>query len=101
MEIIKRFIKLGLVSESDNPADKRSKLIALTDMGRGLLYSSFEALSKVSNIIPGNLTASELQTLIYLLDKLDHHHLDIWEHHKDADLDTILGASSQRGKGAI
>jgi hypothetical protein len=65
-------------------------------MGRGLLFSSFEDLGKVSNIIPGNLTAGELQTLIFLLDKLDHHHLHIWDNHKDADLDTILSSVEKK-----
>jgi DNA-binding MarR family transcriptional regulator len=92
IELINRLVKQGLVAEAENPADKRSKLIKITDVGRMTLFASFEELGKVSRIIPGNLTAEELHTLIHLLDKLDHHHLHIWDQHKDSDLDTILAS---------
>lgn len=98
MEIINRFIKSGLIAELDNPADKRSKLISITDAGRGVLFSSFEELGKVSQIIPGNLRPEELMMLITLLDKLDHHHLDIWNNMRDHDLDTILAQKHPEGK---
>lgn len=92
IELINRMIKQGLIAEKENPADKRSKIIQITDLGRVTLFSSFEELGKVSRIIPGNLSAAELHTLITLLDKLDHHHLNIWDHHKDSDLDTIISS---------
>jgi DNA-binding MarR family transcriptional regulator len=95
IELINRLIKQGLITEAENPADKRSKLIHVTESGRGVLFSSFEELNKVSQIIPGRLNADELMTLIHLLDKLDNHHLNIWDEHKDSDLDTILGAHKQ------
>lgn len=95
IELINRLIKQGLIAEAENPADKRSKLIHISDLGRITLFTSFEQLSKVSNIIPGNLSPEELHTLIHLLDKLDHHHLTIWDNHKDADLDTILKAGKE------
>jgi len=98
IELINRLIKQGLVTEEENPADKRSKLIHITDLGRGTLFSSFEELGKVSQIIPGNLTTEELHTLIHLLDKLDNHHIEIWDHHKDSGLDTILEGQRQKKK---
>ena len=95
IELINRLIKQGLVNEHENPADKRSKIIAITDAGRGVLFSSFEELGKVSRIIPGNLSGDELTTLIRLLDKLDHHHSNIWEHHRDSDLDKIISSATE------
>jgi DNA-binding MarR family transcriptional regulator len=93
MEIIKRLIRDGLLAETDNPDDKRSKLVTITDLGRGVLFSSFGELGKVSRIIPGNLTSDELYTLIHLLDKLDVHHLEIWNNERDSDLDTIIAST--------
>jgi DNA-binding MarR family transcriptional regulator len=92
IELINRLIKQGMIMETENPADKRSKLIQISDLGRQTLFGSFEELTKVSRIIPGKLTSDEVHTLIHLLDKLDHHHLNIWAHHKESDLDTILRA---------
>jgi len=96
IELINRLIKQGLITEAENPADKRSKLIHVTEMGRAVLFSSFEELNKVSQIIPGKLDAEELMTLIHLLDKLDHHHLHIWDHHRDSDLGTILSSAKDK-----
>jgi DNA-binding MarR family transcriptional regulator len=90
VEIINRFIKHGLVNEIENPADKRSKLITITDDGRAVMMQSLANLQKVASIIPGNLNGDELMTLIHLLDKLDSHHLSIWTHHKEADLEEIV-----------
>ena len=94
LEIINRLIGKGLMAEIDNPTDKRSKHIHVTDYGRGMLYQSFEQMGKVADILRGNLSAEELTTLLHLLDKLDQHHAQIWTAMKDSTLDEILAARS-------
>ncbi|MEB0260107.1 MULTISPECIES: winged helix DNA-binding protein [unclassified Mucilaginibacter] len=78
-EVIRRLIASGLVRQWDDVKDKRSKHIAITAEGKGLLYSVFEHTSYVGKIITGKLTVAEKFTLQYLLQKLESFHLEHYE----------------------
>jgi hypothetical protein len=47
-------------------------------------------MSKVSRIVVGNLSPSEITTLSYLMKKLDFYHNDIFMNNKNASLDELL-----------
>ncbi len=79
MEVIRRLIATGLVTQWDDEKDKRSKQIAITEDGKVLLYEVFKDMSNVGKMINGKLTISEKLTLQYLLQKLENFHL---EHHE-------------------
>jgi len=79
MEVIRRLIATGLVTQWDDEKDKRSKQIAITEKGKLLLYEVFNDMSNVGKMITGKLTISEKLTLQYLLQKLENFHL---EHHE-------------------
>lgn len=75
-EVLRRLAVAGLVGEGDDLKDKRSKSIAITPLGRGILYSIFVDMSRVGKIITGQLTLSERLTLHQLLQKLENFHLE-------------------------
>jgi MarR family transcriptional regulator, lower aerobic nicotinate degradation pathway regulator len=90
MEIIKRLTKLGFLAQTDDPKDGRSQLVSISETGRYALFPLLTEMRKVSIIANGNLTESELTTLIRLLRKLDVFHKDILHHEKTVDLNHIL-----------
>lgn len=89
-EIINRLIKLGFVEQSQDENDKRSVRIKLTDEGRAEILSVLPSMRVVSQIVVGNLTETEINTLGYMLRKLDHFHNDIYQTRRDSDLSQIL-----------
>lgn len=90
MEMIKRLTKLGFLEQNAAPNDGRSQLVRISDHGRQVLFPLLTEMRKVSMIANGNLTETELATLIGLLKKLETFHKDILNHEKVVDLDGIL-----------
>ncbi len=74
IEIIKRLIKKELVSEHEDPEDKRAVRLTISDYGRGELFKIFSEMNKVGGILAGNLSSDELFELHHLLQKLALHH---------------------------
>jgi DNA-binding MarR family transcriptional regulator len=90
MEIIKRLLAQGLVAQEDDPNDRRSKLLHITDRGKGVLFQAFGKMSKVSDLIGGNLSLQEKEHLVYLLRKLDHFHYDLYKNDKEKTLNSLV-----------
>jgi MarR family transcriptional regulator, lower aerobic nicotinate degradation pathway regulator len=74
MEVIKRLLKNKLIAEFEDPGDKRAKRVCITPMGKQTFFGILPKMSKVSELVKGNLTPEEMQTLYGLLQKLDQHH---------------------------
>jgi DNA-binding MarR family transcriptional regulator len=89
MDIIRRLHQHGLIDQLDDPADKRGKLVRINDRGRGVLFSVFGKMGKVSDLIGGELSDPEKKHLVYLLQKLDKFHYHIFLHEKDERLNTL------------
>lgn len=89
IEIIKRLLKAGLVREFDDEQDRRSKRIALTDLGRAEVLKVLPKIHQVSFLVSGNLSANERKTLAYLLTKLDHYHHDIYKNDRFTEFDEL------------
>ena len=77
-EVIRRLIKRGMIAETADQNDKRSIRVAITKSGRDEILKILPLMSKVTKIIVGNLSAEEINTLSYLLKKLDYFHNDIY-----------------------
>lgn len=75
-EVIRRLIAAGLMTQADDLQDKRSKNVAITPLGREVLFDIFVDMNQVGKMITGNLTVSEKLTLYQLLQKLENFHLD-------------------------
>ena len=89
-EVIRRLLKLGLLREFPDPDDKRSVRVALTDMGKAVVFQLLPQMDTVSKIVAGNLVPSEIDQLYHLLKKLDAHHNDLYLYRRNAALDDLL-----------
>lgn len=78
MEIIKRLVRLGLVNQMENKADKRSKIVELSDFGKQEMIAIQQKMYELTTIVNGDLTAAEMATLFHLLQKLDNFHRKVW-----------------------
>ncbi|HKI46788.1 MAG TPA: MarR family winged helix-turn-helix transcriptional regulator [Balneolales bacterium] len=88
-EIIKRLLKNGLIEEYQDPDDKRSKRVKITEEGKKLLMTTFTKMDKVSRIVSGNLRTDEKIELLTILNKLDDFHKDIHNNDWRSDVDEI------------
>lgn len=90
VEVIKRLLSQQMVREFADENDKRSVRVAITPKGRKELAMVLPEMAKVSKIVVGNLTQAEINTLSYLLKKLDFFHNDIFMNKRTLQLDEIL-----------
>lgn len=94
-EVIRRLVNKGLLIEAPDENDKRSVRVAVTESGRDEILSILPLMSKVSEIIVGNLSDEEINTLAYLLRKLDYFHNDIYINKRDAPLNEIINKTGE------
>jgi DNA-binding MarR family transcriptional regulator len=74
MDIIRRLVQHGLAKEINNPEDKRSKLLRITEKGKKIIGQSYSRMAAVSKAVVGNLTIHEKQNLLSILNKLAQYH---------------------------
>jgi len=89
-EVIRRLIKRGLIIEYADEQDKRSIRVSITKTGREEIIKTLPLMGDVSEIVVGNLSAEEINTLSYLLKKLDYFHNDIYNNKRGLSLNDIL-----------
>ena len=75
---INRLINQKWVEQKDSDIDKRTKIISITQKGLDVLEKQMNNIRKATRIVSGNLTNSEKNELIRLLNKLDHFHSEIF-----------------------
>ncbi len=90
MEIIKRLIRLNLVESFDDPIDKRSTRIRISDEGKRELGKIFPQMQLVSRLVPGDLNEAERNQLAYLLRRLDHFHHHLYQEAKTEPLENLV-----------
>jgi DNA-binding MarR family transcriptional regulator len=95
-EVMRRIIKRGLIVESADENDKRSIRVSITKSGREEILRILPLMSKVTEIVVGNLSAEEINTLSYLLKKLDYFHNDIYINKRGLPLSDILSGITNR-----
>lgn len=93
VEVIKRLLSQEMIREFADDQDKRSVRVAITTKGKKELEKILPEMAKVSKIVVGNLTKPEINTLTYLLKKLDFFHNDIFMNKRTLALDQILNES--------
>ena len=93
-EVIRRLIKRGLIVESADEDDKRIIRVSITKSGREEILRILPLMSKVTEIVVGSLSAQEINTLSYLLKKLDYFHNDIYINKREHSLSEILTRES-------
>jgi DNA-binding MarR family transcriptional regulator len=89
-EVIRRLIKRGLIIESADENDKRSIRVSITKSGREEIFRILPLMSEVTRIVTGTLSAEEINTLSYLLKKLDYFHNNMYINKREHSLSDIL-----------
>jgi DNA-binding MarR family transcriptional regulator len=76
-ESINRLIKAGLLSETTDATDRRVKRVSLTPDGLALSQQLYRKMVNLSHLLMGNLSDTELKSLIQICLKLNgfHNHL--------------------------
>jgi DNA-binding MarR family transcriptional regulator len=74
IEIIKRLMKAGLITDYPDPHDRRSKRVKITDKGRKVLEGVMKQMDRVAQLVSGDLSSEELGQLLPLLHKLNDFH---------------------------
>jgi DNA-binding MarR family transcriptional regulator len=95
-EIIHRLIKRRLIAECADENDKRSIRVSITQSGREEILRVLPLMSKVTKIVVGNLSFEEINTLSYLLKKLDYFHNDIYISKRESPLNDIFSGITNR-----
>ncbi|WP_126973954.1 MarR family transcriptional regulator [Gynurincola endophyticus] len=90
VEIINRLIKIGLLTQTDNPDDHRSQLIGLSDQGKFELFKTFENMNTLGLIATGTLNTSEKVQLAMILKKLDQFHFNNYNNKSLNNLEDFL-----------
>ena len=90
MEVIKRLLNNKLIEQTDDPNDRRSKRLLITERGKGVLFGTFGEMRKASLIISGNLNEIEKLQLLYLLQKLHFFHKPLFLNEREKSLDELL-----------
>ncbi|MBC7867820.1 MAG: winged helix-turn-helix transcriptional regulator [Gloeobacteraceae cyanobacterium ES-bin-316] len=73
VEIIKRLIRHGMLSEKPNKDDKRERLISLTAAGKRTLYAIYQGFTGIQDLM-ADLSAGEREHLYTILKGLDDFH---------------------------
>lgn len=89
LEIIKRLVRNGLIKESPDPNDGRSKRISVTAKGRNLFKKSMEDVTLTSKVLGGNLELAEKENLLEILKKLNQFHEVVYLNHRESKMEEI------------
>ena len=90
-EVLKRLLRQKLVKETDNPNDKRSKLLELTPAGLNEINAVRSQLEKMGDLVAGDLSGQEKIVLLNMLSKLNEFHRPIFEANDEKLLNEKLG----------
>jgi DNA-binding MarR family transcriptional regulator len=90
ISVINRLLRKELLEEFDDPDDKRSKRVRLTDKGRTEYEATIPHILKVITIMAGGLTEAKKTQLASLLDELNTYHVARHKEAKGLTLDELL-----------
>jgi len=88
-EIIKRLVQLGLVEESVDPDDRRSKRLTVTPRGQEILLKCYEKMQAVSSMALSCLSTDDKELLFSLLLPVDTLHSSLYEQMRNKNIDEI------------
>lgn len=89
IEIIKRLSKSGYLTSFQDPNDKRSKRVKLTQEGRQALEEVMEKMDKAAFIFSGKLSLQERANMLPVMHKLHDFHSEIFRRDRKSSLDKI------------
>lgn len=89
LEIIKRLLNQGLIKESPDPNDRRSKRVSVTAKGKKMFKKSMEEVTLTSKILGGNLSKNEKNEFLQTLIKLNQFHDVIYHNHRTTEIEKL------------
>lgn len=89
LEVIKRLIKYGLVTEFPDPNDGRSKRIKVTEKGKELFKETTHEVNLISNIITARLSIEEKEMLFKIVKKMNVLQHNIYLKYREEDISMI------------
>ncbi|MEP6794541.1 MAG: MarR family winged helix-turn-helix transcriptional regulator [Saprospiraceae bacterium] len=90
-EVLKRLLRQKLIKESNNPGDKRSKLLEITPDGLNEINAIRSRMQKMASLVTGNLSGQEKMMLLNMLSKLHKFHNPLFETNDEKLLHEKLG----------
>lgn len=90
-EVLKRLLKQKLIKETNNPEDKRSKLLEITPDGFNEINAIRSQMYKMSLLADGNLSEQEKVMMLNILLKLNDYHRPLFEANDEQFLNEKLG----------
>lgn len=82
--IINRLLKHGWIEQNNSDFDKRIRLVQITKKGIQSLEKQMYKIRQATKIVSGNLTQSEKNELIRILNKLENFHHPIYSKNIDS-----------------
>ena len=88
-EIIKRLLRKGLVTEFDDPTDKRSKRVRISEQGIQTMRSVLPALKTAAIIASSPLSTKEKKIFLHYLNFINEPHRENFLNHRNDNLEEI------------
>ena len=95
MDIIKRLLNQGLIIESLNEADKRSKLVRTTEEGKAVLNKSLRQMDSEKDMFLACISPNKWKKIMSTLEELNSFHNSIYLKHNsknDAELINLVAS---------
>jgi|GEM_PF-819901 len=90
MEVIRRLLRKGLITQQPSGSDKRSKVLHATDAGRTAFHQTLPLINVVTDMVMAPLSGEQRLQLLELLQKLDKPHRDAFRNNKKMELGELL-----------
>jgi len=95
VDLIQRLTKQGLISELHNPADKRTKLLTLTDKGKRILNQAHRKVSDEVTMVLSCIDENKWKKALPVLEDMHDFHHDVYIRHgekNDAELLNLVAS---------
>lgn len=100
-DMLNRLKKRGLISEYNDPDDKRSKRIALTPAGEKAIELCMKEMRKVAGMMTYDMSEDDKQLCIQLLKNIEVNFSRIWQQHKGKPFDKVYQIVMNSRKSAV
>ncbi|HOY08225.1 MAG TPA: MarR family transcriptional regulator [Saprospiraceae bacterium] len=93
MEIIRRLLAGGLIAQTDDQEDRRSKQLHITEYGQAALNQVVARMDFVTQLLSGSLNGAEKLLLLQILEKMESFHQLLQAKTKGGDFEEIVRAT--------
>ena len=90
MDTIRRLINNGLLEEKQDDADKRAKLLVLTDHGKNILRQAEKRISDERNMFLACISENKWKKILPVLEEMNDFHHNIYLNHNDKPYPELL-----------